>query len=140
MLCCGFTQILITTAPPLKGFGEKVNMGSLTLPFKDAGEKAGQWGGFEEGNTYIKVWSESKPGVVDAQRQDILIPEEVWAGQLVRANITAKFWQNSGKKGVSFYLNHIQVVRTDTPRIDGKASASKAFDDGEVMETEDAPF
>jgi hypothetical protein len=123
-----------------KTFGEQVKLNALTLPFKDAGEKAGQWNGFDEGCTYIKVWSESKPGVVDAQRQDILLPEEVWAGQKVRANVTAGAWNNSGKRGVSFYLNHIQVISSDGPRIDGKAAPSKAFDDGVVFEDADIPF
>lgn len=120
-----------------EGFSESVKMNSLTMPFKDAGEKAGQWAGFEPGSTYIKTWTSNKPGVVDANRNDILLPEEVWAGQMVRANVTPKFWVNSGKRGVSFYLNHIQIVKSDMPRIDGKASASKAFDDGEVKADED---
>ena len=38
---------------------------------------------------------------------------------------------------MSFYLNHIQVIKTDTPRIDGKASAAKAFDDNLVEAAED---
>jgi hypothetical protein len=120
-----------------EGFGPSTKPSTLTLPFKDAGEKEGVWNGFEKGHTYIKTWSNDKPGIVNAQRQEILLPEEVWAGQMVRANINPKWWSNSGKKGVSFYLNHIQIVRTDLPRIDGKASASKAFDDGEINE-EDA--
>ena len=74
---------------------------------------------------------------MDASREDILLPEEVWAGQMVRANVTPKFWNNHGKRGVSFYLNHIQVIKTDTPRIDGKASAAKAFDDNLVEAAED---
>ena len=123
-----------------EGFGAAVKMNTLTMPFKDAGEKAGTLAGFEQGHTYIKCWSTSKPGIVDARREEILVPEEVWAGQLVRANVTPKFWQNSGKKGVSFFLNHIQVVRTDLPRIDGKGSAVKAFDDGLVAEEADSPF
>lgn len=118
-----------------EGFGEQVKTAQLTLPFKDAGEKAGTWNGFEPGHTYIKTWSTSKPGIVDAQRQEILIPEEVWAGQLVRANVTPKWWSNSGKRGVSFYLNHIQVIR-DGVRIDGKASPQKAFDDNVDVEAE----
>lgn len=124
-----------------EGFGPAVNLKSLTMPFKDAGEKAGQWAGFESGHTYIKCWSTSKPGIVDVRREEILVPEEVWAGQLVRANVSPKFWQNSGKKGVSFFLNHLQIVRTDRPRIDGKGSAVKAFDDGLVAaEESDSPF
>ena len=66
------------------------------------------------------------------------MPEQVWAGQLVRANVTPFAWLNSGKRGVSLGLNHIQIIRTDTPRIDGRAPANAVFDDGEV--SEDAMF
>jgi hypothetical protein len=69
-----------------------------------------------------------------------LLPEELWAGQLVRANVTPFAWINSGKKGVSFGLNHIQIIRTDTPRIDGRASAASVFDDGEVAAEEEKMF
>jgi len=113
-------------------WGEKLNLREVRMPFRDAGEKAGKYAGYEVGHMFINPWTKSKPGIVNAQRQDVLLPEEVWAGQLVRANITPYAWMNSGKKGVSFALNHVQIIKTDTPRIDGRASASSAFDDGEV--------
>jgi hypothetical protein len=118
-----------------KEFGDKIQMRDVRLPFRDAGEKAGKYNGFNEGDVFINPWTKSKPGVVNAQRQEVLLPEEVWAGQLVRFNVTPYAWVNSGKKGVSLALNHIQIIKTDTPRIDGRASASAAFDDGEVDET-----
>ena len=116
-------------------FGDKVSLASVKMPFRDAAEKADKYEGFEEGHTFINPWTKSKPGIVNAQRQEILLPEEVWAGQLVRVNLTPYGWVNSGKKGVSFALNHVQLVKTDTPRIDGRGSASTVFDDGEVDET-----
>lgn len=121
-------------------FGDKVNLAQVRMPFRDAGEKAGQYEGYEEGHTFINPWTKSKPGIVNAQRQEVLLPEEVWAGQLVRVNLTPFHWVNSGKKGVSFALNHVQIVKTDTPRIDGRGSASSVFDDGEVDETADSMF
>jgi hypothetical protein len=116
-------------------WGEKLNMKEVHSPFRDAGEKSSKWAGFEEGHVFISPWSKSRPGIVNAQRQDILLPEEVWAGQLVRANITPFTWVNSGRKGVSFALNHVQIIRTDTPRIDGRGNAASVFDDGEVDES-----
>jgi hypothetical protein len=121
-------------------WGEKVNLKELKMPFRDAGEKEGSWAGFEKGHTFISPWTKTKPGIVNAQRQDILLPEEVWGGQLVRMNITPYHWINSGRKGISFALNHVQIVRTDTPRLDGRGSASSVFDDGQVQEAEDVPF
>src|SRR5215471_3364601 len=82
-------------------WGDKVNLKSLHMPFRDAGEKADQYEGYEEGGIFINPWTKSRPGIVDARRQDILLPEEVWAGQLVRMNITPFAWSRSGKQGVS---------------------------------------
>jgi hypothetical protein len=123
-------------------WGDKINLKEVKFPFRDGAEKAGKWSGFEDGTTFISPWTKTKPGVVNAHRQDIHLPEEVWAGQLVRMNLTPYAWMNSGRKGISFALNHVQIVKTDTPRIDGRGNASTVFDDNGVdpadLETEDA--
>lgn len=124
-------------------FGDKVNIASLHMPFRDAGEKADKYAGYEEGMTFINPWSKQKPGIVDGRLQDVLVPDELYAGQIVRAQVVPFAWSNSGKKGVSFGLNHIQIVKKDAPRIDGRVEASKAFDaievDGDDHGEEDRP-
>jgi hypothetical protein len=112
-------------------FGPQVNMKEIHMPFRDAGEKAGRYNGYNEGDVFINPWTKNKPDIVDANRQPVLLPEQVWAGQLVRFNVSPFAWINSGKKGVSFALNHVQIIK-DGPRIDGRVSAGAAFDDGEV--------
>lgn len=118
-------------------WGEKVNLKEVKMPFRDGAEKAGKYQGFNVGDKFIAPWSKNKPGIVNAQRQDVHLPEEVWAGQLVRMNVNPFPWMNSGKKGISFGLNHVQIIKTDGPRIDGRGTASSAFDDGEVDESAD---
>ena len=118
-------------AAAMEKFGANTKMNTVLMPFKDAGEKA-NLAGYVAGDMYINTWSNNKPGIVDAHRNEVLLPEEVWAGQMVRANVTPFAWINTGRKGVSFGLNHVQLIRTDTPRIDGRASATSVFDDGEV--------
>lgn len=108
----------------------------LTLPFRDAAEKQ-QYTGYEPGMVYINPWSTFKPQVVDGRLQDILDPAEVWAGQEVRAYVTPFSWTNSGKHGVSFGLNHVQVVKKDSPRIDGRASAKSVFTAIETIDEDD---
>jgi hypothetical protein len=50
-------------------------------------------------------------------------------------------WTHTGKKGVSFGLNHVQIIESEgRQRLDGRPSAGSAFDDGEVAEKEDTPF
>jgi hypothetical protein len=122
-----------------KEFGDNVNLKTVEMPFRDAGKKT--YDGYHPGHTYISPWSKNKPGVVDVNRQDILVPEEVWSGQLVRANVVPFAWNAQGKKGVSFGLNHLQVIQSEgRQRLDGRPSAGSAFDDGEVAEKEDTPF
>jgi hypothetical protein len=115
-------------------FGDKVKLDSLMMPFRDAAEKADKYAGYEEGILYINPWTKNRPGIVDARLQDVLTPDDIFAGQIVRAQVTPFAWSNSGKKGVSFGLNHIQIVKADAPRIDGRVAANKAFD---AIETED---
>jgi hypothetical protein len=113
-------------------FGNDVKLNTLVNPFKDAGEKE-HLQGYVAGDMYINTWSNNKPGIVDTHRNEILLPEQVWAGQLVRANISPFAWVNTGRKGVSFGLNHIQLIKSDGPRLDGRASATTVFDDGVVI-------
>jgi Protein of unknown function (DUF2815) len=122
-----------------KEWGDNVNLKGVGMPFRDAGEK--EYDGYHPGHVFISPWSKNKPGVVDVNRQDVHLPEEVWSGQLVRANVTPFAWTHTGRKGVSFGLNHIQIIKSEgQQRLDGRPTAKAAFDDGEVTETEDAPF
>lgn len=119
-----------------KEWGDNVNIKQVRMPFSDAGEKS--YDGYHPGDIVIKPWSKNKPGIVDTQREDVLLPEEVWAGQLVRANVVPFAWTHTGKKGVSFGLNHVQVIQSEgRQRLDGRPSAGSAFDDGEVKEREE---
>ena len=97
----------------------------LHLPFRQASEKP--YAGYEPGWTFINPWSKNKPGIVDVRLQDVLDPAELWAGQIVRANIMPFHYDTSGNKGISFGLNHIQLIKRDAPRIDGRSTANKVF-------------
>lgn len=118
-------------------FGANVKMESLQLPFRNAGEKADKYAGYEDGVIVINPWSKKKPGVVGPRLEDILTADEVYAGQIVRAQITPFAWSNTGRKGVSFGLDNIQIVKLDAPRIDGRAPANKVFD---AVEEDEAVF
>jgi hypothetical protein len=121
-------------------FGSNVPMSAVRMPFKDAGEKADRYQGYEDGVMVINPWSKNKPGVVDARLQDVLMPDQVYAGQIVRAQVQPFAWINSGKKGVSLGLNHIQIIKHDAPRIDGRVAANKAFDAVEEEGYDENPF
>lgn len=104
-------------------------MRNLRLPFRDASEK--EYEGFDKFTVYINPWSpgdKKKPGVVDINGNDIAVPGDVWSGQLGRATVRAFAYDTSGNKGIAFMLEHVQVVKADMPRIDGRRSAQKAFE------------
>lgn len=101
---------------------------TLRMPFRDALEKK-QYTGFTEGKVFIAPWTKEKPGVVDGRRQDITAPADVWAGQLVRATVSAFAYNQGANKGVNFMLSNVQVTKADMPRMDGRKTASEEFDD-----------
>lgn len=114
---------------------------SLHMPIRDAAEKA--YDGYGDGKVFISPWTKIKPGVIDRNKKDIIAPADVWAGQLARFFVTAFAWENSGKRGVSLQLEHVQIVKADMPRLDGRKSASQAFDDdlgADAGDDDDMPF
>lgn len=101
-------------------------MRSLRLPFRNAAEK--DYDGFDKGEIYIAPWSTKAPGVIDLYGND-MVPTDVWSGQLARATVRAFAYDSNGNKGVSFGLEHVQIIKQDMPRIDGRRSATAAFKD-----------
>ena len=117
----------------------------LRLPFRDAGEK--EYNGFEPGMTYINPWLDpqyGKPQIIDRNGDDVTVPGDVFAGQLVRAAVRPFCYDTNGNKGVSFGLHSIQIIEADRPRLDGRRSARDVFNDGAYGPTaedqDDVPF
>lgn len=102
---------------------------SLRLPFRPAAEKT--YAGLENAEIYITPWrgeADGAPGVVDLRGTKILVPGDVFAGQLGRATVRAFAYDSNGNKGVSFALEHVQIVKADMPRVDGHVAAENAFE------------
>lgn len=97
------------------------------LPFRQASEK--DYGGFEDGVTFISAWSpaDQQPGVVDLQGAKILVPGDVFGGQLARFTVRPFAYDTQGNKGVGLILEHAQIVNPDMPRRDGNVAAEDAF-------------
>jgi len=123
---------------------DRAFMQGMRSPFRPCAEKA--YSGYDiPGGMFISPWTKSKPGLVDAVRNEIIVPEDIWAGQLVRATVSPFYYFNSGNRGVSFGLNNLQVCRTDGPRLDGRKKAVDDFDDwtgpgAAVMADDEIPF
>lgn len=100
---------------------------TLRNPFRPASEK--NYDGFDKGETYISAWCnpDKAPGIVDLQGNKIIVPGDVWSGQLARCTVRPFAYDSNGNKGVSFGLEHVQIVKQDMPRLDGRQSADQAF-------------
>ena len=85
------------------------------------------------GHLYMSVSAKTKPGIVDLDVKPILDSTEVYSGCYVRASINAYPYLYMGKKGVSFGLNHIQLVE-DGEFLGGR---SKAEDDFDAFDSDD---
>lgn len=69
-----------------------------------------------------------RPGLVDANLQDIIDESEVYAGAWYRAQIRAFAYDSAGNKGVSFGLQNVQKLKDDEPLGAGRTPANKAFE------------
>jgi len=124
---------------------DKAFFSKLRNPFLPTSEQ--EYAGYEDKDAvFIRPWSKLKPQVVDAFRNDITVPGDVWAGQLVRCSVNVFAYEMSGNRGVSFGLNSVQICRTDGARLDGRRPAKQEYDDYEdgntskEMEDTDTPF
>ena len=86
-----------------------------------------------EGCWYMSVGSRTRPNVVDQDVNPILDSTQVYSGCYARVSMNAFPYSYSGKKGVSFGLNHVQKLA------DGEAfgGRSRAEDDFDVVEVDD---
>ena len=85
-----------------------------------------------EGHWYMSVSSKTRPGIVDENVLPILDSTQVYSGCFARVSINAFPYANSGNKGVSFGLNHVQKMG-DGEFLGGR---SKAEDDFDAVESE----
>lgn len=114
----------------------------LMLPFRPCADKADSEGYDVEGGVFVGAWSKNPPGVVDSRLQP-MVESDVWGGQIARATLRPFAWERSGKRGVSFGLNNVQILRADMPAFGG--GRRKPEDDFEAVgssddNADDVPF
>ena len=82
---------------------------------------------------FVNANSATKPGIVDADRQEIIDRSEVYSGVYGRASINFYAFNSNGNKGIACGLNNLQKIRDGEP-LGGK---SRAEDDFATAEDED---
>ncbi len=114
---------------------EMIKKGKLTWPFREDAEQIAEKG-YDAFNIFCFMNSNSKqqPSVVGAHIDPstgklvvITDPSLAYAGVIARASLTAYTYDVRGNKGVTFGLNHVQIV-TDGERMDGRSSPDGVFD------------
>lgn len=107
-------------------------------PFRRGEEKA-HLDGYGPGMWFLTMSSKQRPGVVDRNKQDILLESDFYPGCWARASVTAYSYDNKGK-GVAFGLHNLQKL-ADGENFTGRLSAQEDFGDDadEVWKDEGDP-
>ena len=105
------------TPPPLE---------KIKTPLRDGDED--REGDVAYANSYfVNASSYEAPGIVDADKQDILVRSEVYSGVYGRASINFFAFNTDGNKGIACGLNNLQKIKDGEP-LGGKANAASDFD------------
>lgn len=75
---------------------------------------------------FINANSATAPGIVDADRQEIIDRSEVYSGVYGRASINLYAFNSNGNRGIACGLNNLQKIRDGEP-LGGKSRAADDF-------------
>ncbi len=117
---------------------------NLRTPFRDQGERIQAAkdaektppSGYEAGSIYLNLKSKQRPGIVDAQMNEIIDETQLYAGCWARASVSCYAYDQAGNRGVSFGLQHIQKVK-DGETLSGRPKVEDAFEPVKVDSAED---
>ena len=119
----------------LKGNGKSVPpLSALKTPLRDGDTERPDDPAYE--NAYvINANSATAPGVVDADRQEIINRSDVYSGVYGRASVNFYAFNSNGNKGIACGLNNLQKIRDGEP-LGGKSRAEDdfaAYDDDDFL-------
>lgn len=100
-------------------------------PFRDGDDERSDYDGFED-CIFVNFTTKIKPGLIDAQKEDIIDESEVYSGCYMRASVVAYAFDNKSK-GIGFSLQNLQKLSDGEPF----SARSKAEDDFDEWDDED---
>ena len=110
----------------LKGNGKSIPpLATLKTPLRDGDLERPDDPAYAN-SYFINANSATAPGIVDADRNPILIRSEIYSGVFGRASITLFSFNSNGNRGIACGLNNLQKIRDGEP-LGGKASAELDF-------------
>jgi hypothetical protein len=123
-----------------KKFGNKIPSG-LQSPIHDGDGSKPNGGEYTEechGHWVLNVKSNYQPGVVDTKVRPVMDQGEFQSGDYCRVSLNAYAYDNK-RKGVSFGLNNVQVLRKGDP-LGGHSAATDDFGAVETADEAEADF
>lgn len=111
----------------LKGNGKSVPaLATIKTPLRDGDVERPDDEAYADAY-FINANSATAPGVVDANRNEIITRSEVYSGVYGRASISFYAYNAQGNRGIACGLNNLQKIKDGTP-LGGKVSAENDFD------------
>lgn len=68
-----------------------------------------------KGSYYIRLSTKNRPKVLDANRQEIMDPTEIYSGCYGKVSMTFFAYSGDGRRGVSACLNNVMKTRDGEP-------------------------
>lgn len=114
----------------LKGNGKSVPaLKAIKTPLRDGDLERPDDEAYKD-SYFINANSTTAPGIVDANREEIIDRSEVYSGVYGRASINFYAFNSNGNKGIAVGLNNLQKISDGEP-LGGKARAEDDFADVE---------
>jgi hypothetical protein len=110
---------------------------NLHLPLRDGDEDRADEAPEYAGMMFLNANSNTKPGIVDKDLNEILDPDEVYSGCWGRASINFFPYDSNGNRGVGVGLNNIQKLKDGDHLGAARAKAEDDFGDGFEDEDEE---
>jgi hypothetical protein len=95
-------------------------------------EKNEKYNGFKKGWWALPMSSQEAPGLIDADKNEVMSKREVYGGRWARAQVNITTYDNKSK-GVAVYLNHVQLLDHDEA-FSGRGNPADAFDKYEMKD------
>jgi len=108
----------------LSSWGGKIPA-NLKLPLRDGDVERSDQPEYA-GMYFVNATSKQKPGIVDAQLNEVIDTTEVYSGCFGRASLNFFAFNKKGNRGVACGLNNVQKL-ADGEYLGGRASAEEDF-------------
>ena len=104
-----------------KHFGGRIPQ-NVTTTFRDGDTETDDIGVLQKekypeyaNSYYIRLSTKNKPKVLNADRQEIIDPAEIYSGCYGRVSMTFFAYSKEGKRGISASLNNVMKTRDGEP-------------------------